>query len=223
MTWGEWAYGGWGVANGMKSSAVIKCSGQREDGSAPAPGARWVVPYADKCVALTPGERPSRHRLKQYLHSFIHGLKSPLQQQKLTVARLSPSGWQWKFDNELCSRFPCAKLPGTKKGIACFGGWTVPVNINKLFHISVINRNWFQICFFKIDFSACCHIILRKKKYYRSYWWPLRTGNKVSKHCLVLRTEQKYSSTIFSGVIFHCVKSNSRKHPLETLRHNKLN
>lgn len=79
-------------ANGMKSSAVIKRSGQREDGSAPAPGARWVVRYADKCVALTPGEWPSRHRLKQYIHSFIHGFKSPLQQQKLTVARLSPLG-----------------------------------------------------------------------------------------------------------------------------------
>lgn len=70
--------------NGMKSSVVIKCSGQREDGSAPAPGARWVVRYADKCVALTPGEWPNRHRLKQYKHSFIHGFKSPLQQQKLT-------------------------------------------------------------------------------------------------------------------------------------------
>lgn len=91
--------------NGMKSSAVIKCSGQREDGSAPAPSARWVVCYADKCVALTPGEWPSRHRLKQYLHSFIHGFKSPLQQRKLAATRLSPLGWQWKPDSGLISRF----------------------------------------------------------------------------------------------------------------------
>lgn len=47
------------------------------DGSAPASGARWVVRCADKCVALTPGEWPSRHRLKQYSHSFIRAFKSP--------------------------------------------------------------------------------------------------------------------------------------------------
>lgn len=64
----------------MKSSAVIKCSGQKEDGSAPAPGARWVVCYADKCVALTSGEWPNRHWLKQYSHSLIRGSKSPLKQ-----------------------------------------------------------------------------------------------------------------------------------------------
>lgn len=80
--------------NGMKSSVVIKCSGQREDGSAPTPGARWVVRYADKCVALTTGEWSSRHRLKQYLHSFIHGFKSPLKQQELTVGCLSSLGRQ---------------------------------------------------------------------------------------------------------------------------------
>lgn len=109
MCWGGVGVGG-GRLNGMKSSAVIKCSGQREDGSAPASGARWVVRYADKCVALTPGEWPSRHRLKQYLHSFIRGFKSPPQQQKkLTVARLSPLVWQGKSDNELFSRFPLRK------------------------------------------------------------------------------------------------------------------
>lgn len=108
-------WGGKKRPNGMKSSVVIKCSGQREDGSAPTPGARWVVCYADKFVSLTPGEWPSRHRLKQYLHSFIYGFKSPLQQQKLTVARLSPLGWQWKFANELLYRFPCGKPPETYK------------------------------------------------------------------------------------------------------------
>lgn len=56
-----------------------------------------------------------------------------------------------------------------------------------------------------------------KKKYSKSYWWPLRAGNKVSKLCLVLRTGQTFSSTVFSAVIFHCVKTNSHAHPPETV------
>lgn len=117
-------------ANGMKSSAVIKCSGQREYGSAPAPGARWVVCFADKCVALTPGEWPNRHRLKQYSHSFIRGFKSPLQQQKLTVARLSPLGWQWLFDDIVLSPFLLVANRRQQKAQA-FWYWAVPVTINK--------------------------------------------------------------------------------------------
>lgn len=82
--------------NGMKSSAVIKCSGQREDGSAPAPGARWVVFYPDKCVALTPGEWPYRHRLKQYLHSFIYVFKSARANSGTSVTfGLTLRIWQW--------------------------------------------------------------------------------------------------------------------------------
>lgn len=58
-------------SNGMKSSAVIKCSGQRGDGSAPGPGARWVVHCADKCVALTPGREAEQAPVKT-IPTFIY-------------------------------------------------------------------------------------------------------------------------------------------------------
>lgn len=81
-----------GRFDGMKSSALIKCSGQKSDGSAPAPSARWVVCSADKCVAPSRSEWPSRHRLKQYLHSFIRDFSSPLQGRKTHSGTSVPSG-----------------------------------------------------------------------------------------------------------------------------------
>lgn len=63
ITWGGRAWEGESL-NGMKSSAVIKCSGQREeDGSAPAlVRAGWSAPLINMWL---------RNRFKQYIHSFI--------------------------------------------------------------------------------------------------------------------------------------------------------
>lgn len=54
----------------MKSSGVIKRSGQGEDGSAPASGARWVVLFTDKYVARC--EQVAEQAAVKTMQTFIY-------------------------------------------------------------------------------------------------------------------------------------------------------